>query len=61
MKLLRGEGTQAQQDVVCANAALAIATKLDCDLTTAYQKATDSLFGGHALKAFETLQKLSTT
>ena len=61
MKLLRGEGTQAQQDVVCANAALAIATKLDCDLTTAYQKATDSLSGGYALKAFETLQKLSTT
>ena len=60
MKLLSGEGTQAQQEVVCANAALAIATKLNCDLFTAYQKATDSLSGGHALKAFETLQKLST-
>ena len=59
MQVLKGEATEAQQQVVCANAALAIVTKLDCSLTTAYEKAVVSLTGGHALKAFETLQKLS--
>lgn len=61
LKVLRGEGTEAQHQVVCANAALAIATKLDCDLPTAYQKAETALGQGAALKAFETLQKLSAS
>ena len=61
MDVLLGKGTEAQQQVVCANAALAIATKLDCDLHTAYQKAENALANGHALKAFETLQKLSAS
>ena len=61
MDVLHGKGTEAQQQVVCANAALAIATKLDCDLPTAYQKATQALTNGHALKAFQTLQKISQT
>lgn len=61
MKVLQGQGTEAQQQVVCANAALAIATKTDCDLAVAYQKATESLTRGQALKAFTQLQKLSAS
>ena len=59
MDILQGHGSQAQEEVVCANAALAIATRQDCELAAAYDQAHNSLKSGQALHAFETLQKLS--
>ncbi|MEZ4875100.1 MAG: anthranilate phosphoribosyltransferase [Flavobacteriaceae bacterium] len=59
MNILNGKGTQAQTNVVCANAALAIATAEQCSLEKAMEKAQDSLFSKKALEALQTLQKLS--
>ena len=57
--VLEGRGSQAQNDVVCANAAMAIATATDCTPMEGFEKARESLLSGHAEKAFKTLQKLS--
>lgn len=57
--VLEGQGTEAQNHVVCANAAMAIATATDCTPMEGFQKAKNSLLGGQAAKAFKTLQKLS--
>ena len=57
--ILKGKGTRAQQDVVCANAGLAIATFEQCDIKEGFEKAKESLRSGKALKSFESLQKLS--
>ena len=59
IKVLKGEGTTAQNNVVCANAGVAIATAQDSDPVTGYKLAKKSLESGNALKAFETLQNLS--
>lgn len=57
--VLDGEGSPAQNDVVCANAAMAIATATDCTPLEGFEKAKDALLSGQAAKAFKTLQKLS--
>jgi anthranilate phosphoribosyltransferase len=57
--VLKGKGTEAQQNVVCANAAMAIATATDCSPQVGYEKAKESLLSGKANQAFKTLQKLS--
>ncbi|MEM7185892.1 MAG: anthranilate phosphoribosyltransferase [Bacteroidota bacterium] len=57
--ILQGKGTAAQNNVVCANAALAIKTVDQCSLEEAFQRAEDSLLNGKGWKALETLQKLS--
>ena len=59
MNVLRGKSTTAQQQVVCANAAMAIATATGCSPQKGFEKALESLQSGAAHKAFETLQKLS--
>jgi anthranilate phosphoribosyltransferase len=59
MRILGGEGTRAQNDVVCANAALAISTASGCDLETGLARANESLRSGAALKAVKMLQELS--
>ena len=41
--ILNGNGSPAQNRVVCANAAIAIATAEHCSLNTAYEKAEESL------------------
>ena len=55
MKIISGNGTEAQQNVVCVNAALAISTVDNSSLTSAFAKAKESLQSG---KAFEKLKKL---
>lgn len=55
MNVIQNKGTQAQQDVVCANAGMAIATALDLSPIEGFEKAKESLLSG---KAFETLTKL---
>ena len=57
--VLKGKGTEAQQNVVCANAAMAIATATNCSPQVGYEKAKESLLSGRANQAFKTLQKLS--
>ncbi|MEL0226535.1 MAG: anthranilate phosphoribosyltransferase [Flavobacteriaceae bacterium] len=55
MNVIQNKGTQAQQEVVCANAGMAIATALDLSSIEGFEKAKESLLSG---KAFETLTKL---
>jgi anthranilate phosphoribosyltransferase len=59
MHILKGQGTDAQNNVVCANAGLAIAAVENTDPKTGFEKAMDSLKSGKALKSFETLIDLS--
>ena len=60
-KVLEGKGSKAQNNVVCANAAMAIATVTDCNPKEGFEKAKESLLSGKANKAFKKLQKLSAT
>ncbi|MAL60740.1 MAG: anthranilate phosphoribosyltransferase [Flavobacteriaceae bacterium] len=57
--ILNGKGTEAQNNVVCANAAMAIATVEHSSIERSLEKAKDSLLSGKALKSLQTLQKLS--
>ncbi len=57
--ILNGKSTQAQQNVVCANAALAISTVENIGIDKAFQKATESLLSGKAKNSFTTLYNLS--
>lgn len=59
LAVLQGKATEAQQDVVCANAALAIATVRGGTLDEAVCQARESLKSGRALEAFRKLQNLS--
>lgn len=56
--VLQGKGTHPQNHVVCANAAMAIATAEGLQLLEAYSKAEESLKSGAALKSLKTLQQL---
>jgi anthranilate phosphoribosyltransferase len=56
LDVLKGEATEAQKNVVIANAAFALQT-IDANLTigSAVQKASDSLLSGSAMKVFNKL------
>ena len=58
--ILNGSGTNAQNNVVCANAGLAISTVQKCSLATGFIKAQESLMSGNALGALKKLQSLSS-
>jgi len=57
--ILMGQGSDAQNHTVCANAALAISTVDGCSLEEGFDRAKTSLKSGKAKKAFNTLLKLS--
>lgn len=57
--VLNDEATEAQKQVVCANAGTAIATALDISLTEGYAKAKESIESKKALNSFTTLLELS--
>ncbi len=57
--VLEGKGTEAQRHVVCANAAIAIATARDCSLHDGFAFAKESIASGKALQSLQTLQKIS--
>lgn len=57
--IISGKGTIAQSNVVCANAAMAIATVTGCAPLEGFEKAKDSLLSGKALQALNKLQELS--
>jgi len=59
MKVLNGEGTEAQNNVVCANAGLAISTVKDINVRDGFELAMESLMSGKAQRSFETLVELS--
>jgi anthranilate phosphoribosyltransferase len=59
MSVLENKSTDAQKQVVCANAALAIKTVKEIDLKEAYQEAVESIESGNALSVFKKLQELN--
>ncbi len=58
-EILSGNGTEQQNNVVCANAALAIATVNQCSITEGFEKAKESLSSGKANEVLKKLQALS--
>lgn len=59
MNVLNSKGTEAQDNVVCANAAVAINTVKKNGLENAFLEAKESLDSGRALKALKKLQQLN--
>lgn len=59
MDILSGKGTQAQNDVVCANAGMAIATVEGLQPKEGFEKAKESLLSGKGLTALKKVQELS--
>lgn len=59
MNILQGKGTAAQNNVVCANAALAIATVKEISPIEGFDLAKESLSAGKALNAFQSIRELS--
>ena len=57
--VLQNKGTKSQEDVVCANAGMAIATALDLSPTEGFKLAKESLTSGKAFEAFNKLQNIS--
>lgn len=60
MNILSGKGTKAQNQVVCANSAIAIATKMNIPPKEGFEKAKESLVSGKAMQSLTQLQKLSS-
>lgn len=59
LKVLQGKGTEAQNNVVCANAGMAISTVEKLTPIEGFQRAKESLVSGKAYNSFKKLQKLS--
>lgn len=59
LNIISGKGTDAQNNVVCANAAMAIATVNGSSPLESFQLAKESLLSGKALAALKKLQELS--
>ena len=60
LNVVNGNGTEAQNNVVCANAGLAIATSKQIEHKKGFELAKESLMSGKGLNALQTLQELST-
>ena len=59
MNIISGNGTDAQQNVVCANAAIAITTVEKNSILQAFARAKESLQSGKALEKLQKLQQIS--
>jgi len=59
MNIITGKGSQAQNNVVCANAAMAIATVTKCSPFEGFELAKESLLSQKGLAALNKLQELS--
>jgi anthranilate phosphoribosyltransferase len=57
--ILKGNGTKAQNNVVCANAGVAIHTFKKTEFQESFELAKDSLLSGNAYKSFQKLQQIS--
>ena len=60
ISVLQGKGTEAQNNVVCANAGIAITTVKGGSPKEGYEIAKESLLGGKGLIALKKLQELSS-
>lgn len=58
MNVISGKGTEAQNNVVCANAGMAIATVKQIEPIQGFELAKESLLGGKALERLNKLQSL---
>ncbi|WP_438426619.1 anthranilate phosphoribosyltransferase [Aquimarina macrocephali] len=59
INILSGKGTEAQNNVVCANAGMAIATVEGLEPKQGFEKAKESLLSGKGLIALKKVQELS--
>ena len=59
MNIISGKGTEAQNNVVCANAAMAISTMTGSSPLESFQVAKESLLSKKGLAALNKLQELS--
>ncbi len=59
MNVISGQGTEAQNNVVCANAGMAIATVKGLEPKEGFELAKESLLSGKGHKALKKLQELS--
>lgn len=59
MNVLQGKGTEAHNNVVCANAGIAIATVENLTPIEGFEKAKESLLSGNGLAALKKIQELS--
>ena len=59
MDILSGKGTEAQNNVVCANAGIAIATVKGLRPKEGFESAKESLLSGKGLRALNKLHVLS--
>ncbi|MFP2997696.1 anthranilate phosphoribosyltransferase [Spongiivirga sp. MCCC 1A20706] len=59
LNVLSGKGTEAQNNVVCANAGMAIATAQQLEPKEGFELAKESLLSGKGLNALHKLQELS--
>lgn len=59
LNILNGRGTEAQNNVVCANAGVAISTAEGITPKAGFEKAKESLLGGKGSQALKKLQELS--
>lgn len=57
--VLSGKGTEAQNNVVCANSGMAIATVLGLTPIQGFEKAKESLLSGKGLEVLKKVQNLS--
>ena len=55
MNVLNGDGSNHQENVVCANASLAIAISKEISILDAFEEAKESIKSGKALKCFNNL------
>ncbi|OXA93116.1 anthranilate phosphoribosyltransferase [Flavobacterium hercynium] len=58
INILSGKGNEAQNNVVCANAAMAISTVTKCTPLEGFEQARESLFSGKGLEALNKLKNL---
>lgn len=61
LNILKGNGTEAQNNVVCANAGMAIATVKNCSISDGFELAKESLLSGNALEILKKLQAISSS
>jgi anthranilate phosphoribosyltransferase len=59
MDIIQNKGTIPQQNVVCANAGMAIATALNLSPLEGFEKAKETLLSGKAYNVLSKLQTLS--
>ena len=58
MNVLNGNGSDSQNNVVCANAGLAISTSRGISLSEGFEAAKESLKSGKALNSFDKLKEI---